>query len=255
MTAVMDDSTRKKLKRKMGKTKGSVKRFELIKRIRKGMLIVSAVMLVAYGCYVFIIFPELMSSGHAVLNWINFSISIAYIVFYPWFILFRYGRRLREFSQDVVFYASVRAAEQLENGDPIKASAWVNKLMEVFPYFIAQKSVLLDIIRPARLKDILYFNPRLISRRAVLGAIQNSKGEMAEFSRQFYNFAQGISSKKDRDIHVSTQDFLSWLFAKSGKFELKPAGFWERNPGLRDFLPVIGVIIVAVVQIIVGIFG
>lgn len=254
---MINNSTKQNLKVEKEQRESSViRRYQSANTQRTVALVAFLGILAAYVFYLFILFtlsPKVLLPGDV---WFIAG-SILHIVIYAGFRFLLFDRQLR-LSQDVVFCTAVSAAEQLEEGDPIKASLLVDKLLAALSHFLRHKSVK---IGPwgftAKLKDLLYVHPESVPRKAILGAIQDSGSEMPEFSQHFYSFAQGLSSESERDNYIVTQNFLSWLINKSEKYKLKPAGLWERHPGFKDILlsiilPIIGAIIVLVVRIIFG---
>jgi len=241
---MMNNSRKQNLEIEKRKRETSLKRYERINRRRKLMLVGSAVAAIIYAIPLFILFPGRVWVIPILISWIAIYSYVMFRMLNGW---------LGRLSQDALCYASVSAAEQLEEGDPVKASIWVDKLLGALPYFLKHKSVKIDPWGfSAKLTDLLYVHSERLPRKAMLSAIQDSGSEIHEFSQHFYSFAEGLSSENEKDNYIVTQNFLSWLINKSEKYKLKPMGLWERHPGLKDILPILGMIIVLVLQIVLG---
>ncbi len=159
--------------------------------------------------------------------------------------------RLGQLSKDAAVFAAIVAAEDLERGNPVKASLSMDRLLSALSNFLGQKLVPLgaSLVTP---QDFMHITPSKMPRRAVFRAVQASE-DTKDFQERLGNVAIGLSGKVDAG-YLAAHQFLVWLDQKAEPYRKGSQSFLDKHPILKTMLlevapvilPFAGAIVVAI---------
>jgi len=159
--------------------------------------------------------------------------------------------RLGQLSKDAAVFAALVASEDLERGNPVKASLFMDRLLSALSDFIRQKLVPLgaSFVTP---QDFMHITPSKIPRRAVFRAVQANE-DTKDFQERLGNIAIGLSGKVDAG-YLAAHQFLVWLNQKAEPYRKGSQSFLDERPILKTMLleiapiilPFAGAIVVAI---------
>lgn len=171
------------------------------------------------------------------------ALIVIRLCYIPW--------RLGQLSKDAAVFAAILAAEDLERGNPVRASLSMDRLLSALSDFLGQKLVALGTHYVAPL-DFMHITPGKIPRRAVFRAIQVSE-DTTDFQERLGNVAIGLSGKVDAG-YLAVHQFLVWLNQKAEPYRKESQSFLDEHPILKTILlevapvilPFAGAIVVAI---------
>ena len=141
--------------------------------------------------------------------------------------------RLGQLSKDAAVFAAIVAAEDLERGNPVKASLSMDRLLSALSDFLGQKLVPLGAIFVTP-RDFMHITPSKIPRRAVFRAVQANE-DTKDFQERLGSVAIGLSGKVDADYPAAHQ-FLIWLNQKAEPYRKGSESFLDERPILKTML-------------------
>ena len=138
---------------------------------------------------------------------------------------------LSKCSKDASIFTALVAAEDLEKGDPVRASLYMDRLLPALSDFLRQKLVALGASSVAP-QDFMHVTPETIPRRAVRRAIQADE-DTKDFQERLGNLAIGLAGNMDTG-YLAAHQFLVWLDRRTGDYQQK--SFLDRRPTLKTIL-------------------
>lgn len=140
---------------------------------------------------------------------------------------------LGKLSKEACIFAAIVAADDLERGNPVKASLSMDRLLLALSDFLRQKSVALGVsyVTP---HDFMHVTPETIPRRAVRQAIQ-AKKDTRDFQERLRDVAIGLCGNMDEG-YLAAHQFLVWLDRKTERYQQVSKSFLEKRPALRTIL-------------------
>ena len=196
-----------------------------------------------------------------------FWLSIFYVLFYVAYHQFLMKPRKRRLSKNACMFLARIAAESLEQGNKVRASMSMNKLLSALSDFMRQKLVSLETRPSARQnflvaalaapinffvgtrdapRSFVYVSPEKIPRKAVYQAIQASE-DTGDFQEMLRDLIIGLDGNVDEG-YLSASKFLIWLDKKTESYQkVYSQSFFDRYPTLKTGLTYAGPIIVALV--------
>lgn len=141
--------------------------------------------------------------------------------------------RIGKLSKEACIYAAIIAADELERGDPVRASLSTDRLLLALSDFLGQKLVALGAssVTP---QDFMHVTPETIPRRAVRQAIQANE-ETKDFQERLRNVAIGFRGNVDAG-YLAAHQFLVWLDRKTERYQQASKTFLDKRPALRTVL-------------------
>lgn len=196
-----------------------------------------------------------------------FWLSIFYILFYVAYQQFRMKPRKHRSSKDACMFLARTAAESLEQGNKVRASMSMNRLLSALSDFMRQKLVSLETRPSARQnflvaalaaplnffvgtrgapRSFVHVTPEKIPRKAVYQAIQASE-DTGDFQKMLRDLIIGLGGNVD-ESYLSASEFLIWLDKETEPYQkVYSQSFFDRYPTLKTGLTYAGPIIVALV--------
>jgi len=165
------------------------------------------------------------------------GICIAYcavpIAIRRWVIKWRIGK----FSKEACIFAALVASEDLESGNPVKASLSMDKMLSALSNFLEQKLVALGVNSDTPRK-FMYVMPETIPRKAVFRAIQTSE-DTKDFQERLRNLAIGLRGNADAG-YLAAHQFLVWLDKNTKDYQETSKTFLDKHPTLRTITVYLG---------------
>jgi hypothetical protein len=147
-------------------------------------------------------------------------------------------RSKRRLSRKACIFVALAAAKNLEEGNPVRASLSMDRLLLTLSDFLRQKLVPLGAIWVCP-QDFMHVTPEKIPRRAVFQAIQD-KEDTKDFQERLHNLEKGLRGKGDAG-YLAAHKFLAWLDRKTKLYqEVYSKSFFERHPTLRTIIVYLG---------------
>ena len=147
-------------------------------------------------------------------------------------------RNKRRLSKKASIFVALAAAEDLEEGNPVRASLSMDRLLSALSDFIRQKLVPLGAIWVTP-QDFMHVTPETIPRRAVFQAIQASE-DTNVFQERLRNLAIGLQGNIDEG-YLAAYKFLAWLDRETGRYqETYSKSFFEKHPSFKTILVYLG---------------
>ena len=147
-------------------------------------------------------------------------------------------RSKRRLSRKACIFLALTSAKNLKEGNPVRASLSMDRLLLALSDFIRQKLVPLGAIWVTP-EDFLHVTPEKIPRRAVFQAIQD-KEDTKDFQERLHNLEKGLRGKGDAG-YLAAHKFLTWLDQKTEPYhEAYSKSFFERHPTLRTIIVYLG---------------
>ncbi len=143
---------------------------------------------------------------------------------------------MEELSQDVAFCASTRAVRELDEGNRIVASFYVDRLVEALQRLLSRPK---ELRLPPPWKDrrrvgsLLYVGNLRINRKAFVAAVQNSGDRANEFGKHLSTLAESLSVNMTEKEYTKMQESLHWLVAQSKQYEDSTVDLLERHPKVK----------------------
>ena len=153
------------------------------------------------------------------------ALIVIRLCYIPW--------RLGQLSKDAAVFAAIVAAEDLERGNPVRASISMDRLLSALSNFLGQKLVLLGTHYVAP-QAFMHITPGKIPRRAVFRAVQASE-DTKDFQERLGNVAIGLSGKVDAG-YLAVHQFLVWLDQKAEPYRKGSQSFLDKRPILKTML-------------------
>lgn len=141
--------------------------------------------------------------------------------------------RLGKLSKGAAVFAAIVTAEDLERGNPVRATLSMDRLLSALSDFLGQKLVALGVsyVTP---QDFMYVTTETIPRRAVRRAIQANE-DTKDFQERLRNLAIGLHGSVDAG-YLAAYQFLIWLDRKTESYQQESKSFLERRPALKTML-------------------
>ena len=161
------------------------------------------------------------------------GLSLLYVITL-YVIRWRYIKwELGRLSKGACIFAAIVAAEDLERGNPVRASLFMDRLLLALSDFLGQKLVAVGTSF-ATPQDFMHVTPETIPRRAVHRAIQANE-DTKDFQERLRNVAIGLRGKVDVR-YLAAHQFLVWLDQKTESYQQASKSFLEKRPALRTML-------------------
>lgn len=156
-----------------------------------------------------------------------------------------------QLSKEACVYAAIVAAEDLEGGNPVRASLSIDKLLLALSDYLGLKLVPLGSSSAAPSK-YMQVTPETIPKRAVFRAIQAS-GDTKEFQERLRDLAIGLHGNDEDAGYPAAHQFLVWLDRTAEPHRQVSQSFLDKHRTLRTmllkvapvFLPLVSAIVVA----------
>ena len=141
--------------------------------------------------------------------------------------------RLGQLSKEACVFAAIIAAEDLGEGNPVRASLSMDRLLSALSDFLGQKLVTLGVssVTP---QDFMHVTPETVPRRAVRRAIQANE-DTKDFQERLHNVAIGLCGNVDAG-YLAAHQFLVWLDRKTESYQQASKSFLDKRPALRTML-------------------
>ena len=193
-----------------------------------------------------LIFVAQIPKARILSNW-PFWATIAYLVFYAVYLQFYVKPTKHRLSRQACIFIAKTTAQSLGQGDTVKASLSMDKLLSTLSDFVKQKLVSLVNIKVAPQK-LMHVAPERIPRKAVFQAIQTSR-DTWWFQQSLHDLAHGLSADMEKG-YLSAYKFLVWLDKETESYQKSYSGsFFERHPTFKTVLTYVGPIIAALVAL------
>lgn len=161
---------------------------------------------------------------------------------------------LGKLSKEACIFSAVVAAEDLERGNPVRASLSIDRLLSALANFLGQKLVALgaSYVTP---QDFMHITPGTIPRKAAYRIVQANE-DTKDFQERLRNVAIGLSGNVDAG-YVAAHQFLVWLDHKTEPYQQASKSFLDKRPALRTMLlnvfpiilpPLAGIVIAVLVK-------
>jgi len=157
-------------------------------------------------------------------------------------------RSLGRLSKGSCIFTAISAAEDLENGNPVRASLSMDKLLLALSYFLRQKLVALgaSYVTP---HEFMHVKPEAIPRRAVFRAIQANE-DTKDFQERLDNLAIGLHGDKSEGYLIAHQ-FLTWLDKRAEPYRKGSQSYLDKRPILKTMLLEVAPVILPFISAIV----
>lgn len=167
-------------------------------------------------------------------------VVLAYVVFYIGMTIIEVvisRRRIRKASRAVCLYASVSAAESLEQGNTVEAGYFAKILFSTMKDFAESAKVKMGLWKPS-LKEVFLGDVEKVweQRKAISKAIVDAKELRNQFSNHLYLLANQLFSLKTKSDHNKARESLQFIMHKSQKYWVEPTGFFEKHKNVRGAL-------------------
>lgn len=144
-------------------------------------------------------------------------------------------RSKRQNSGQACIFVALTAAEDLEQGNLVRASLSMDRLLSALSDFIKQTLVPLEAISVTA-QDLMHVTPEKIHREAVFQAIQTSK-DTKGFQERLRDLAIGLHGNMNEG-YLPAHKFLAWLDQETKLYQKTYSkSFFERHPTLRTVIP------------------
>ena len=143
-------------------------------------------------------------------------------------------QRLRELAKDACIYTAMSAAEDLERGNPVRASLSMGELLLALSDLLEQESVVLGVNSVTPM-EIMHVTPRKIPKRAVFRAVQANE-DTKDFQERLRNLSVGLPGNIQADYLVAHQ-FLVWLDRKTEPYQHASQNFLDKHPTMKILGP------------------
>lgn len=205
--------------------------------------------------------PEILSNW---LFWLIAGYAVLYIVYQRLFV----KRRKHRVSRKACIFLARTAAESLKQGNTVRASLSMDRLLSALSDFIKQKLVSLATIQYAPRnsweaalfvtlnfwygtrsapQNLIYVRPEKIPRKAVFQVI--ASGYTGGFQERLRDLATGLDGNIDKR-YLSASEFLTWLDRETELYQKDYSkSFFERYPALKVVLTTLGPLIVALAAV------
>lgn len=213
-------------------------RWERARRTLRRILWVGPFMVIfgiGYPLMLFKVFG--MEMGLELTTGIVIGSAVAYIVAYMVFYRSYVKRRAGRFSRESSIFLAASAAENLSEGNLVRASLFMDKLFSTLSDFLEQKVVTLGTICVAP-KDVMVATPETIPRKAVFRAIQ-AGGDTSDLQEKLRYLATELNGDVETG-YITVQEFLFWLNQKSEIYKRDSEASSEKHPIFRYLIRVIG---------------
>ena len=142
-------------------------------------------------------------------------------------------RRIGKFSKEACIFAAMVASEDLERGNPVRASLSIDKMLSALSNLLEQKLVTLGVSSDTPRK-FMYVMPATIPRKAVFRAVQASE-DTKDFQESLRNLAIGLRDNADEG-YLAAHQFLVWLDKNTESYKQASKTFLDKRPTLRTVL-------------------
>jgi len=145
--------------------------------------------------------------------------------------------RLGRLSKEACIYAASEAADDLERGNPVRASLSTDKLLSALSDLLGQKLVTLGASSVAP-QDFMHVTPETIPRRAVRQAVQASE-DIEVFQERLSDLVVGLRGKVDAR-YIAAHKFLVWLDQKTESYQETSRSYFDKHPTLKTVVLALG---------------
>lgn len=169
-------------------------------------------------------------------------VYILYVIVWPLWV----RRRLRELSLGACIHTARIGALELQSGNPVKASWYIERLLLALAEVLKQKSVTVGE-KPVSPREIMVVTPDSIPRRAALRVVQEN--DNAEFQGMLADLEQGLrrtSESGDADAgYVAASVFLTRLRRRTEVYRQEAKTLFDRHRTLVAFARAVGPIVLS----------